>query len=90
MNELMIPGERQVQAAKEMWKRGLSPISHYCREPMSRKKRPRRTRMRSMTLLLRFFSWKRRAPQRKLTITLERRIMETIDTMEALEARDTK
>ena len=43
-----------------------------------------------MTLLLRFFSWKRRAPQRKDTITLERRIMETIDTMEALWARETK
>ena len=29
-----------------------------------------------MTLLRRFFSWKSRAPQRKDTITLERRIME--------------
>ena len=69
---------------------GVCPHLHYCREPMSRKKRPRRTRRRSMTLLRRFFSWKRRAPQRKLTMTLERRIMETIDTMEALEAREQK
>ena len=62
----------------------------HCREPISRKKRPRRTSRRSMTLLLRFFSWKRRAPQRNDTMTLLRRIMETIDTMEALEARETK
>lgn len=72
-------------------KRGLTPIVlFYCREPISRKKRPSRTSRRSMTLLLRFFSWKRRAPQRKLTITLERRIMETMETMEALWARETK
>ena len=62
----------------------------YCIEPISRKKRPRRTRSRSMSLLLRFFSRKSRAPHRKLTITLERRIMETIETMEALWARETK
>lgn len=72
-------------------KRGLTPIVlFYCREPISRKNKPRRTRMRSMTLLLRFFSWNRRAPQRKLTITLERRIMETMETMDALWARETK
>ena len=37
-----------------------------------------------MTLLRRFFSWKSRAPHRNDTITLERRIMETIDTIDAL------
>ena len=62
----------------------IEPAVPYCREPISRKKRPSNTSRRSMTLLLRFFSWKRRAPQRKLTITLLRRIMETMDTMEAL------
>ena len=68
----------------------LNLLSDYCREPISRKNKPRRTRMRSMTLLRRFFSWKRSAPQRNDTITLERRIMETMETMEALWARETK
>ena len=79
-----------INAQRMLSERQIEPAVSYCREPMSRKNNPSNTSKRSMTLLLRFFSWKRRAPQRKLTITLERRIMETMDTMEALEARETK
>ena len=50
--------------------------------PKYRKNMPTSTRIRSTTLLLRFFSWKTIAPNRKDTTTLPRR---TIDTMEIME-----
>ena len=34
-------------------------------------------------LLFRFFSWKKRAPKRKETTTLARRIIDTMETMES-------
>ena len=50
-------------------------------EPMYRNTMPRSTRARSKALALRFFSWKNRAPKRKLTTTEPRRIMETMEIM---------
>ena len=42
---------------------------------------PNKTRARSTILLLRFFSWKNKAPKRKETTTLPLLTMETIDIM---------
>ena len=41
------------------------------------------TRMRSIALLFRFFSWKNSAPKKKDTTTLPRRTIETMEIMES-------
>ena len=51
------------------------------RDPQYKKNIPSNTRARSSAFERRFFSWKIHAPNRKLTTTLPRRIMDTTETM---------
>ena len=62
---------------------GMSPLlMSYLVEPIYRNTIPRSTSRRSMALLRKFFSRKTKAPTRKLTSTLPRRIMLTTLTSE--------
>lgn len=47
--------------------------------PINNKTIDKSTRIKSKALARRFFSWKKAAPKRKLTITLLRRIIDTIE-----------
>ncbi len=58
--------------------------------PISRKVSPINTKIRSIALLRRFFSWKNMAPNRNETITLLRLIMDMIEIIDSLEVKAKK